>query len=652
MKGRVSPAFISRAIASNAIVLFVAYLVWRMATVSFTNPVALLFLFLEAFGALSFALFVFSTWDTEAVTPTTPRLTTDRSIALFIATYNEDEHVLMPTVAAAIAIQPAHETWVLDDGNRPWVREMAEALGATYVGREINSHAKAGNINAALQVCDAELIGFLDADHIPSEGFLTDTIGYFDDPGMALVQTPQDFYNTESFEHLGEYCEEHLFYRVIQPGKNRWDGAFWCGTSAIIRSVALRSVGGVATDSVTEDLLTTIRLHSRGWKTVFHNEVVAKGLAPTTYNEYLVQRRRWASGAMQILRSSENPFVATGLTTSQRISHFASLFGWFEGVRTLGYLVLAVLVVLSNQNPVENSLVRFILFHLAVSIASQVTLARLGRGKHRFLPALLFDYLRIPATITAMSQFLGNGRLSFQVTPKGRTSDATDRETTPPPLSLIVMMLFAIVGWGLFVLRGFDLLPGQTKIQAMISAIVLLLNSLIIGAAIRRIRMGDFGDERRRARRFARDVPVLIDGERYSLSRPSTSGGFVEGRPRIGRQQISVTTREGVADIDCWVASHDGDGSTVEFVPGQWTARARLARTLYLEALPVAVKTNDAATAAHGLEHLTQEPPPSSVLSRRTDDESLGPLTPRFPLPAHRPRASDRLAGSEISPQP
>lgn len=650
MKGRVSPALVSKTIASSAIVLFAAYLVWRTATVSLTNPVALLFLFLEAFGAISFVLFVFSTWDIDTVVPASPRLTTERSIALFIATYNEDEHVLMPTVAAAVAIQPAHETWVLDDGNRPWVKEMAEAVGAIYVGREKNTHAKAGNINEALQVCDAEFIGFLDADHIPSEGFLTDTIGYFDDPGMALVQTPQEFYNTESFEHIGSYCEEELFYRVIQPGKNRWDGAFWCGTSAIIRTVALRSVGGVATDSVTEDLLTTIRLHSRGWKTVFHNDVLAKGLAPTTYNEYLVQRRRWASGAMQILRSSENPFVAPGLKTSQRISHFASLFGWFEGVRTLGYLALAVLVVLSNQNPVENSLIRFILFHVAVSVASQVTLARLGRGKHRFLPALLFDYLRIPATLTAMSQLFGNGRLSFQVTPKGRTSEATDRETTPPPLSLVVMMLVAMVGWGLFVLRGFDLLPGQTKLQAMISAIVLILNSLIIGAAIKRIRMGHFGDERRRARRFTRDISVLIDGERFSLSRASTSGGFVEGRPRIGRQQIGVMTREGIAEIDCWVASHDGDGSTVEFVPGQWSERARLARTLFLEALPVASIANENMMTEFELPAQNLTSPRG--LRRRSEDEPLGPLTPRFPQPAHRPSDPSRASVSEISPQP
>ncbi|MEZ5340299.1 MAG: glycosyltransferase family 2 protein [Acidimicrobiales bacterium] len=484
-------------------------------------------------------------------------------------------------------------------------------------GQDAEHTAKAGNINEALALCDAELIGFLDADHIPSEGFLRDTIGYFDDPMVGLVQTPQDFYNTESFEHIGDFCEEELFYRVIQPGKNFWGGAFWCGTSAIVRSRALRSVGGVATDSVTEDLLTTIRIHSRGWQTVFHNVVLARGLAPTTYTEYLVQRRRWASGAMQILRSSENPLIAKGLTRSQRLAHMTSLLGWFEGARTMGYLLLAVVVAITNIEPVQNSLVTFIVFHLVVVGVSQLAMHRLGQGRHRFFPSLLFDYLRLPATITALSQLAANGRLAFQVTPKGRASDKVQAERLipPAPSSLLVLLALTQLVWLLFLLRGLGVVPGTNEPQSTISAIVLLVNSVILALALKRIRMGHFGDERRRARRFSRELTVLINGKTFRLKRPSTSGGFIEGRPTIGRQRIDVLTREGTVAVDCWVADHDGEGSTVEFVPGQWATRGQLARTMYLEAIEVA----EAPTLRSGQ---IQEP--------------IRPTAPKYTPPVHR----------------
>lgn len=127
---------------------------------------------------------------------------------------------------------------MLDDGQRLWVRAMAASLGARYITREERTHAKAGNLNHALAQLDLDVIGVLDADHIADIGFLTHTLGYFEDPQVAVVQTPQDFYNLDSFEHDKNrswfwrgrrsisFNEQRLFYRAIQPGKNRWKAVF------------------------------------------------------------------------------------------------------------------------------------------------------------------------------------------------------------------------------------------------------------------------------------------------------------------------------------------------------------------------------------------------------------------------------------------
>lgn len=264
---------------------------------------------------------------------------------MLIRTYNEPEDVLLPTIAAAVALEPAHETWVPDDGERPEVEALATELGARYLTRHDNTHAKAGNINHALDRIDADLIAVLDADHVARPEFLVNTLAYFADPEVALVQTPQDFYNEDSFEHserssAGIYNEQAVFYRVIAAAKNRWQGAFWCGTCAIVRTEALRSVGGIATGSVTDDILTTIEMHGRGWRTFYHNEVLARGLAARSLDEYLVQRRRWATGAMEVLRI-ENPLTVEGLSFGQRFSYATTLWAWFDAWRSLGYIVLA-----------------------------------------------------------------------------------------------------------------------------------------------------------------------------------------------------------------------------------------------------------------------------------------------------------------------
>jgi glycosyltransferase involved in cell wall biosynthesis len=201
---------------------------------------------LELYAAVGLGLFAFSLWnlDWQVIPERVQR--TDLRVGVLIPTYNEPMEVLLPTVAAAVALEPKHETYVLDDGQRLWVHAMAVSLSARYIAREERTHAKAGNLNHALAQLDLDVIGVLDADHIADAGFLTHILGYFEDPRVAVVQTPQDFYNLDSFEHDKNrswfwrgrrsisFNEQRLFYRAIQPGKNRWKAVFWCGTNAVV----------------------------------------------------------------------------------------------------------------------------------------------------------------------------------------------------------------------------------------------------------------------------------------------------------------------------------------------------------------------------------------------------------------------------------
>ena len=319
---RVSRRRLPRAAAVTSAVASLAYLTWRLLfTVHWAAWwLAVPFLLLEVHASLRFALTVFELWGAEEEGLPVHTTLPDLTVAVVIPTYDEGIDVLLPTVAAALALEPAHQTWVLDDGARPDVAELAHQLGAGYIARPDNQYAKAGNLNFALGYIETDLLAVLDADHVAQPEFLRKTLPYFVDPGLGLVQTPQDFYNINSFVHLDkDFHEEQFFHHAIQSGKNRYKSALWCGTGSVVRADALRSIGGVATASITEDLHTTIRLHEAGWRTTHHNEVLSRGLAPRTFDEFRLQRWRWGAGAMQAF-AIDPPLRAPGLSLGQRVS--------------------------------------------------------------------------------------------------------------------------------------------------------------------------------------------------------------------------------------------------------------------------------------------------------------------------------------------
>ena len=201
------------------------YFLWRLGTF---NPQALVFSWViyvaEVYGILTVLLHLFMTWNLSERQAPAPGagLTVD----VFIPTLNEPLGMLRRTLLAAIHMDYPHRTWVLDDGARPEVAALAEALGCRYLSRRSNEDAKAGNLNQALAHSAADYVAVFDADHVPKREFLTRTLGYFQDRKVAFVQTPQDFYNLDSYQHRWRkphravWTEQSLFFRVIQRGKD------------------------------------------------------------------------------------------------------------------------------------------------------------------------------------------------------------------------------------------------------------------------------------------------------------------------------------------------------------------------------------------------------------------------------------------------
>lgn len=407
------------------IIVAIAYLAWRtLFTVNMEAPyVSLPFLAADYIGFGFFLLFVATLWSRRARTPTAPPL--GRSVDVYITTYNEDLAVLQPTVLAAVSMDYPHVTYVLDDGRREEVRHMCEELGARYLTRGDNRGAKAGNINAALPRTSGEFIAFFDADHAPFRNFLTELLGYFEDPGVALVQSPQAYYNLDSFQHArprmakgaGPWHEQSVFYDAIMPGKDRWNAAFWCGSSAIVRRTALEAAGGVDTRTVTEDMHTAMNLHAAGWKSVYDRRELAIGIAPDDASAFLTQRSRWAKGALQILRN-DNPLLKPGLTFRQRISYFTSVTYVFEYVPKLVYLLTPIIALLVGELPMRRLGWAFLLFFFAYWLLGVLASSLLTIGRNPYFAAERFHLLKLGIMLTATLTVLWPRGLKFKVTPK------------------------------------------------------------------------------------------------------------------------------------------------------------------------------------------------------------------------------------------
>ena len=591
-----------RTVAVAALAVTSAYLLWRASSTLNLDAwyLALPMLILEAHAAIGLGLFAFSLWDVDQ-RPARRPLRRLPSIAVVIPTFNEGPEILVPTIAAAMAMEPAHDTWVLDDGQRPEIEELARSLGARYLARPTHEHAKAGNLNHALGVIDAEILAVLDADHVAAPEFLAATLGYFSDPRVALVQTPQDFYNVTSFEHgsgtaYGEpFHEQTLFYRLLQPGKNRWNAAFWCGTNALVRTAALREVGGAATDTITEDIHTTIRFHRCGWKTVYHNEVLARGLAADDAAQYQLQRNRWGTGAMQVLRV-ENPLLVPGLTLGQRLGYAATLLGWFDSWRTVGFLLLPPAVLLTGEIPIVADGLIFAAFFGVTYFLQQAALYLLGRGAYRPILSIIFDLVRMSPNFVATLSLFSPRTPRFRVTPKGRM--AADRGRTEAPLLLRLSLGVSFVAAAVYALHlvgPFEM--GYASEWAALGAFFwLVVNAGLTWLAIRRIRSLRFAAERRSAVRFAVDVPGWIDGGEAIVQDVSVGGALVAtATPLVERDVhlVSFDLPSGTTSLWAQIRSSRRAASgeyhyALEFEPGQFPARASLARTVFAGRYPVA----------------------------------------------------------------
>jgi cellulose synthase (UDP-forming) len=496
-----------RATALAALVWGLGYLAWRIGwSGEGASPVAFaLLLVTEIYGIWALGILTWFSWSRAPAER--PATTPGRRVDVYVCTYDESAEVIMATLAGCRALSYPHTTYLLDDGRREEMRELAELAGAEYMTRPDNSHAKAGNINAALPRTEGDLVLMLDADHVPMPDALDALVGYFDDERMALVQTPHDFFNHDSAQHYnaGRH-EQSLFYRVICPGKDGHGAAYWCGSAALIRRHALLEIGGVATETIAEDFHTTIRLQRHGWRSRYHDEVLVQGLAPHDLDSYLLQRDRWARGNLAVFTLPESPLRARELKPLQRLSYFASLFAYLAPPMRLLLLLTLALVMLTGALPMKISLVALGALWAPYIVLNLGAGSALARGYMRIPETAHYELLTMEIYTRALRCIVKPSKTAFKVTPK-QGMDGGGLDAVRKLHLVLICTVLLVVGTilRLLDLAGVGPLPDLPGIAAVVVPLLGIYE-------LRRLLKTVFAVGRRRQRRlvyrFEGDAPA------------------------------------------------------------------------------------------------------------------------------------------------
>ena len=467
--------------------IVIRYFFWR--TVNTIPPISdvwnfvpgMLLYFAELYSTVMLAISLFVVSDPLDRKPAKPLKPEDLpTVDIYIPTYNEDPELLAMTVIAAVEMDyPKHkfQVWLLDDGGtdqkcnqdnakkakearerRVELTALAEELGAKYLTRAKNEHAKAGNMNNAFKQSDGELIVVFDADHVPVREFLNETVGYFrEDPRLFLCQTPHFFTNPDPLERNLETfqqmpSENEMFYGIIQKGLDKWNGAFFCGSAAVVRREALEEVGGFSGITITEDCETALDLHSRGWNSMYIDRPMISGLQPETFASFIGQRSRWARGMFQIFLL-KNPIFKRGLSVAQKICYLSNMTYWFFPIFRLPFLISPLLFIYFNMQIYIANMQEFISYTVLYMIANMMMQNYLYGSVRWALVSEVYEYVQTLYLAQGLvSVVLNPYKPTFNVTDKGQSLDQDHLSELSRPFFVLfaiyaISMLVCIWRW-------------------------------------------------------------------------------------------------------------------------------------------------------------------------------------------------------------
>jgi len=540
------------------------------------------------------------------------------AVDLLIPTYNEPLSVVKYTALASMNIDwPADKlnVYLLDDGKREEFRKFAEEAGIGYMTRDDNLHAKAGNINRALDRLHSPFVAVFDCDHVPTRSFMQVTMGWFlRDSKLAMLQTPHHFYSPDPFErNLDQFRtipnEGELFYGVVQDGNDFWNATFFCGSCAVLRRSALDEIGGIAVETVTEDAHTSLRMQMNGWNTAYINIPQAAGLATERLSGHIRQRIRWARGMIQIMRT-DNPLFAKGLSAAQRLCYFNAMSHFLYALPRLIFLTAPLIYLIFGHVNIPGYWAAILAYAFPHLVLSNITNSRIqGAHRHSFwneiYETVLSPYIFFPTVFALINPKFG----SFNVTAKGGVVNRRffDSRIAKPFLFMILMnvvgMLCAIPRFVQFPVSGLKwplnlplnvlagMYDGSHVGTIVMNLIWVCFNMVILGVAT---AVAWESQQRRQTVRVPMNVPAdvrLANGAvLHGVTTDLSSGGVMVRMEReftatVGESvKLTLPVLDGTATLPATLVGVTGNVLRVQFDPLNLQEEEALTMVLYSRA--------------------------------------------------------------------
>jgi hypothetical protein len=278
-------------------------------------------------------------------------------VSLHVPAYNEPPDMLIQTIQSLEQLDyPQLEVVVIDNNTKdpetwqPVARWCQGRQRVRFVHVEDLPGYKSGALNLTLREHTdpaAELVGVIDADYLVDPAYLREVVGYFADPNIAFVQTPQDYRDYQGDAYLTACYDAYKYFFVTSmPARNERDSIIFAGTMGLLRRSALEQLGGWDEWTITEDAETSLRLLRSGWSGWFHGEPLGRGIMPLTFAALKSQRFRWCFGGMQILRKHWRELQpwdrhpGNRLSVAQRVDYLLGGLQWLNDLVYLGFTVV------------------------------------------------------------------------------------------------------------------------------------------------------------------------------------------------------------------------------------------------------------------------------------------------------------------------
>jgi cellulose synthase/poly-beta-1,6-N-acetylglucosamine synthase-like glycosyltransferase len=294
-----------------------------------------------------------------------PPLTRMPWVALQVPSYNEPVDVVRPTLESLAKVNYPNVMIQVVDNNTTdpevWkpLEQLCKDLGErfTFVHLENWPGFKAGALNETTKYLpeQVEILGIVDADYSVHPQWLQDTIGHFDDPSVAFVQTSQHYRNWEDNRYLrGLFYSFRYFFDLTMPCRNHRNAIIFCGTMGLIRRSAFQEIGGWNQECITEDAEASLRILGHGYRGVYDRYAYGEGLMPLDFDGLKKQRFRWALGGIQILKFHWRELLPLAphrlrLTIAQRIHYLLGSVQWFAEVLTASFTILLLATALATS---------------------------------------------------------------------------------------------------------------------------------------------------------------------------------------------------------------------------------------------------------------------------------------------------------------